>query len=52
MFLAGMLLPVELPYWWTIQSIPFGVVIFSLFAQAPLVEASLRRSGLVNREGS
>jgi len=30
----------------------FGVVIFSLFAQAPLVEASLRRRGLVNREGS
>ena len=28
-------LPTELDYWWTIQSIAFGVVIFSLFIQAP-----------------
>ena len=28
-------LPVELEYWWTIQSIAFGVVLFSLFIQAP-----------------
>lgn len=31
-------LPVELPYWWTIQSMAYGVVLFSLFVQAPLVE--------------
>lgn len=43
-------LPLELPYWWTIQSIAFGVVIFSLFVQAPLVEPLLRRSSLVGRE--
>ena len=28
-------LPVELDYWWTIQSIAFGVVLFTLFVQAP-----------------
>ncbi len=28
-------IPVSLDYWWTIQSIAFGVVVFSLFAQAP-----------------
>ncbi len=28
-------IPVSLDYWWTIQSIAFGVVAFSLFAQAP-----------------
>lgn len=43
-------LPVDLPYWWTIQSIAFGAVIFSLFVQAPLVEPLLRRAGLVDRE--
>jgi CPA1 family monovalent cation:H+ antiporter len=26
-------LPVELPYWWTIQSMVFGVVLFSLLVQ-------------------
>ncbi|HPE80878.1 MAG TPA: cation:proton antiporter, partial [Gammaproteobacteria bacterium] len=43
-------LPLELSYWWTIQSIAFGVVIFSLFVQAPLVEPLLRRSSLAGRE--
>ena len=28
-------LPTSLDYWWTIQSIAFGVVMFSLFVQAP-----------------
>lgn len=40
-------LPTSLPYWWTIQSIAFGVVIFSLFVQAPLMEPTLKRSSLV-----
>jgi CPA1 family monovalent cation:H+ antiporter len=45
-------LPVELPYWWTIQSIAFGVVIFSLFIQAPLVEPALKRGRLLDsKEG-
>ena len=43
-------LPVELPYWWTIQSIAFGVVIFSLFVQAPLINPLMRRSSLVGKE--
>lgn len=43
-------LPVDLPYWWTIQSIAFGVVIFSLFVQAPLIGPVLRRSSLVDKE--
>jgi CPA1 family monovalent cation:H+ antiporter len=46
----GLSLPVELPYWWTIQSIAFGVVVFSLFVQAPLVEPLLRRRRLTGRE--
>ncbi len=36
-------LPTSLDYWWTIQSIAFGVVMFSLFVQAPTM------SMLVNR---
>jgi CPA1 family monovalent cation:H+ antiporter len=46
----GLSLPLDLPYWWTIQSIAFGVVIFSLFVQAPLVDPLLRRSHLVGKE--
>lgn len=42
-------LPTELEYWWTIQSIAFGVVIFSLFVQAPMIEPVLRRSGLIEK---
>jgi CPA1 family monovalent cation:H+ antiporter len=30
-------LPTSLDYWWTIQSIAFGVVMFSLFVQAPTI---------------
>ncbi len=43
-------LPADLPYWWTIQSIAFGVVIFSLFVQAPLAQIALRRNQLVGCE--
>ncbi|HHH45112.1 MAG TPA: sodium:proton antiporter [Gammaproteobacteria bacterium] len=35
-------LPVELEGWWTVQSIAYGVVLFSLFVQAPLVEPLLK----------
>jgi CPA1 family monovalent cation:H+ antiporter len=41
-------LPVELEAWWTVQSIAYGVVVFSLFVQAPLVGpvlAKLQREG-------
>jgi CPA1 family monovalent cation:H+ antiporter len=30
-------IPVSLDYWWTIQSIAFGVVLFTLFVQAPTI---------------
>lgn len=43
-------LPLDVPYWPTIQSIAFGVVIFSLFVQAPLVEPLLRAHGLIGKE--
>lgn len=42
-------LPVELEYWWTIQSMAFGVVLFTLFVQAPTTPALLRRTGLVDK---
>jgi len=36
-------LPLALDYWWTIQSIAYGVVLFTLFVQAPTMPALLRR---------
>jgi len=41
-------LPLELEGWWTVQSIAYGVVLFSLFIQAPGIEPlynRLQRSG-------
>jgi NhaP-type Na+/H+ or K+/H+ antiporter len=35
-------LPVEFEYWWTIQSIAFGVVLFSVFVQAPTARLLIR----------
>jgi CPA1 family monovalent cation:H+ antiporter len=38
-------LPVELDYWWTIQSIGFGVVLFTLIVQSttnPLLVKKLK----------
>jgi len=39
-------LPTDLSYWWTIQSIAFGVVLFTLFVQAPIIEPILKKEGL------
>lgn len=39
-------LPTTLEYWWTIQSIAFGVVLFTLFVQAPSTAPLLRHYGL------
>lgn len=36
-------LPTELEGWWTVQSTAYGVVLFSLFIQAPLIEPLLIR---------
>lgn len=35
-------LPVNMEGWWTVQSIAYGVVVFSLFVQAPLLEPLVR----------
>ncbi len=40
-------IPTELDYWWTIQSIAFGVVVFTLFIQAPTMNRLLSRLGLL-----
>lgn len=37
-------LPVELNAWWTIQSMAFGVVLFTLFVQAPTVPRLLMKT--------
>jgi CPA1 family monovalent cation:H+ antiporter len=39
-------LPFELEYWWTIQSIAFGVVLFTLFVQAPLIAPVLKSENI------
>ena len=36
-------LPLELEGWWTVQSIAYGVVLFSLFVQAPGIEPLFNR---------
>lgn len=41
-------LPTELSYWWTIQSMAFGVVLFTFFVQAPLMPYLLRQAGQDN----
>lgn len=38
-------LPTELSYWWTIQSMAFGVVLFTFFVQAPLMPHLLSQAG-------
>ncbi len=40
-------IPTELEYWWTIQSIAFGIVVFTLFVQAPTMNPLLKRIGLL-----
>lgn len=39
-------LPTSLDYWWTIQSIAFGVVIFTLFIQAPSMRLLVNGLGI------
>jgi CPA1 family monovalent cation:H+ antiporter len=36
-------LPTELDYWWTIQSMVYGVVLFTFFVQAPLMPRLLQK---------
>jgi CPA1 family monovalent cation:H+ antiporter len=39
-------LPTSLEYWWTIQSIAFGVVLFTLLLQATTMASAIRKSGI------
>ena len=41
--LLALSLPLELEGWWTVQSIAYGVVVFSLFVQAPLLEPLVKQ---------
>ena len=41
-------IPLEVEWWFTAQSIAYGVVLFSLFVQAPTMPAMLRHLKLVN----
>ena len=36
-------LPIEVEGWWTIQSMAFGVIIFTLFVQAPTIPLLLKK---------
>ena len=45
-------LPLELEYWWTIQSIAYGVVLFTLFVQAPTMSMLIRRLHIKGDGGS
>lgn len=36
-------LPVELDYWYSVQSIAYGVVLFTLFIQTPLISPVIRK---------
>jgi CPA1 family monovalent cation:H+ antiporter len=36
-------LPVELDYWYSVQSIAYGVVLFTLFIQTPLMPVAIRK---------
>ena len=42
-------IPVDLPYWFTIQCMAFGVVLFTMLVQAPTLPPLLSRLGLVQR---
>ena len=37
-------LPIELEYWYSVQSITYGVVLFTLFIQSPLTDVLIRKS--------
>jgi len=39
-------LPLELDYWYTIQSVAYGVVLFTLFVQAPTMPLLMRWLGM------
>ncbi len=44
--------PITLDYWWTIESIGFGVVLFSVLVQAPLLEFWRRKKLDIREEAA
>lgn len=42
-------IPVELDYWFTIQSMAFGLVLFTLLVQAPTMPWLIRRVSVLGR---
>jgi len=42
-------LPLELDYWWTVQSIAFGVVMFTLFVQSPILTPLLNGQKYISK---
>jgi CPA1 family monovalent cation:H+ antiporter len=45
-------LPTNLDYWWTIQSIAFGVVLFSVFVQAPTIQLLIKKLNINDKNGA
>jgi len=45
-------LPIDLPYWWTIQSMVFGVVLFSMLVQGSTTHILIRRYASADRPTS
>lgn len=43
-------LPTSLDYWWTVQSMAFGVVLFTLFVQAPTMPWLIRSTAIAQAE--
>ena len=39
-------IPLELEYWYTVQSIAYGVVLFTLFIQAPTIKFLMKWVGV------
>ena len=39
-------IPIELEYWYTVQSIAYGVVLFTLFVQAPTIALIMKKMGV------
>lgn len=39
-------IPIELEYWYTVQSIAYGVVLFTLFIQAPTIALIMKKLGV------
>jgi len=39
-------IPIDIPYWWTVQSIAYGIVVFTMFVQAPTMPLLMNKLDL------